>query len=122
MLFDLRTSTCPCCKRQMMPKMDSNFFPLVESSKQEYQMRDKGVFFISKSRLDAELICSDCESKGKATFECALCQQRHNSDQIQESFGDPAEFLCKTCYSTVPAKTWNEKVDCLEKHHRYYYI
>jgi len=57
--------------------------------------------------------------KGKASFVCTLCNERRTSDQVQERFGDPPEFLCKICYSSVSALKWDQKNKELNEAHRY---
>lgn len=47
-----------------------------------------------------------------AKFKCDLCGKEWPITDIQEFWGD-GRYLCKTCYSTVSAKVWDEKVNVL---------
>ena len=64
-------------------------------------------------------VCVECNAADFATFKCVLCQQQRKSSEVERSFGDPPEFLCKDCYLTTPAKQWDEKVSELEEEHQY---
>lgn len=121
MLFDLLTIKCPVCSKEMMKKDKSGLFTSYIRENQESQMEKKKVVFISSSIKDNEYICVECEKAGMASFKCSLCGIDQSSDQVRESFGSPAEYLCKKCYETVSAKDWAEKVDELEKAHRWDY-
>jgi hypothetical protein len=39
--------------------------------------------------------------------------------QVEEQFGDPAEYLCKPCYETVPASVWDAAKERLRRSHQY---
>jgi len=119
MQFELRTETCHCCGKQMMAKDKSNLFPFLFAESQEAQMKKQGVAFRSSSEKDNKRICIECEAKGLASFVCALCGERKSSSNVQESFGYPAEYLCKDCYSTVSAEIWENKIEELSESHRY---
>ena len=121
MLFNLRTEKCPCCGKEMMNKDLCKLFPFSSSENQEAQMKKAGVVFCSSSKKDDKYICVECEAKGFASFICALCGERRNSNDIKESIGDPPDRLCKHCYSTVSAETWENKVAELERLHKYDY-
>lgn len=119
MQFNLRTEKCPCCRKEMMDKDKGKLFPFYFAESQESQMKKADIVFRSHSEKDNERICIECESKGLASFICALCGERRNSSDVQESFGDPSEKLCKSCFSTVSAEMWEKKVRELEESHRY---
>lgn len=70
---------------------------------------------------DGNTLCLECAKQGKATFVCALCKQVRTSDEQQFHVGDPQECLCRICYETVPAKTWDTKVEQLHTDHIYDY-
>ena len=119
MQFNLHTEKCYCCGKQMMVKDKSNLFPFCFAENQEAQMKKQGVVFRSSSEKDNERICVECEAKGMASFICAICGERRDSSSVQESFGAPAEYLCKDCYSTVPAEKWEKKTKELSESHRW---
>ena len=68
---------------------------------------------------DDRTVCTECAPS--VTFTCFGCKTERAADQIKESCGDPAEHLCKTCYSTVPASKWDELMEKLEDAHRHDY-
>lgn len=82
-------------------------------------MKRANMVYLSSTQVDGDPICKECEAAGKADFLCALCEKRYPSSEVKESIGWPAEFLCKNCYETKPAKIWDEKVDELQEDHRY---
>jgi hypothetical protein len=63
-------------------------------------------------------LCDDC-LKTRAVFECDLCHQKRCGEDISESFGYPAEYLCRHCFETVSAKVWAEACGGLSESHRY---
>lgn len=113
----LEAKKCKCCNKVMITKETNNLFPMYYAINQEAQMKAAGLVYITSTLVDDEPICIECEQSGKASFLCALCEERKTTDKKQESFGDPAEFLCKDCYESVPAKKWDEKVDELRESH-----
>jgi len=68
---------------------------------------------------DGGRICDRCKQAGLATFRCDLCGLLRSTSQVQEGFGDPAEYLCVPCFETVPAKRWAEACDALREAHKY---
>jgi len=119
MNFELETSTCASCRRQMLRKDKAKLFPLTWDFTQEKQMEKAGVVLESSSRIDDDRICIECEASGKASITCDLCDTLKPSSKKKESFGDPSSYLCTDCYETVPAKQWEEKVEELHKAHRW---
>lgn len=115
----LEAKKCQCCKKLMIKKDSGRLFPMYLRINQNEQMKAAGLVYETSTIVDDEPICIECEKSGKASFLCALCEERKPSDKKKESFGDPAEFLCKDCYETVPAKKWDEKVDELQEFHRW---
>jgi hypothetical protein len=114
-MFDLQTKKCPYCGKQMMDRSD-----LFSSLKdQEIQMKKLGVVFRSNATKDNQYICVECKEKGVASFTCSLCGEQRSYEDMQQSFGDPPEYLCKHCYNIVPAKAWDNKVDELLDIHKY---
>lgn len=120
MKIDVYTAKCPICDRAMMYKSTGRVFsPFGDSYRQKILMKELGIVFISSSKKDDNPICEVCAEKGKASFTCSLCGKELQSNMIKESFGDPAEYLCTECYTTVPASVWDEKVKKLEEAHRW---
>lgn len=119
MKFELRVEECPSCGQKMMQEAGRGVFPYYHEKNQDSQMKKQGVAYISKSEIDGKKICSECEKAGKSSFICALCEQRRPTSEIQESFGDPAEHLCKTCYKTIDVETWDRKIDEVADRHKY---
>lgn len=120
--FKIKYNICPSCGCKMMLKAKPGIFPQYFKEDQHSQCRKHGIEFTSKSKIDDDYICETCEKAGKAKFRCSLCGEIRESDKIQITIGDPAEYLCKKCYETVSAKNWEEKNDELEKKHRYDYL
>lgn len=110
---------CKTCDRLMLPNIKSGLFPNYLRINQDAQMKLAGMVYISSTQVDGKTICKECEAAGKADFLCALCNIRYPSSEVKESIGLPAEFLCKNCYETKPAKIWEEKLDALQDDHRY---
>src|SRR3954464_6012749 len=46
---------------------------------------------------------------------CELCDTHQAEDQMQWSGGGRMYFLCKTCYATTPALTWDVMVNALAR-------
>jgi ssDNA-binding Zn-finger/Zn-ribbon topoisomerase 1 len=121
----VQAAKCPICEKVMVYKEDKNryygnrIFPLPISINQESQIKRAGIVFKSTVKVDDAYICEECQSSGKATFLCALCNNRKSIDKVQESIGDPPEFLCADCYASVPSKIWDEKLEELQEEHRY---
>jgi len=119
MTFELRVEKCPSCGKPMMDKCKYGIFPFYTGNNQEAQMKEKGVVFRSTATMGNDPICVECKDADKASFKCALCKEMKPSSKEEESFGDPAEYLCKDCYATVPAKVWDDKAEKLRHDHQY---
>src|SRR5579859_7870202 len=119
----LEVDECPICKKIMMRKENKHFhggnMPNSFAIDQDTQMKQVGIVFESKTKVDDQYICAECAEAGKADFLCSLCGSRYPTDQVQESFGDPPEHLCKNCYATVPAQQWDKKTSQLYSAHQY---
>jgi hypothetical protein len=125
-LFAAQGRECPICKKIMIKKLqryyfENSFFPAWVEMNQDAQMKRAGLVYVGGAKVDDEYICEECEKAGKADFKCELCGERHPTSEIQERFGDPADFLCKSCYETTTAKVWEEKCDELQEEHKYDY-
>ena len=117
MLVELRK--CPICKKWMLTK---GIFPAAAyGTDRKAQLERAGWVSQSHSYDTMGEICVECERSGKETFKCCLCGKEQKTSEITDSFGKPAEFLCKSCYSTTPAKIWDEKISRLYDKHRYDY-
>jgi hypothetical protein len=120
MQFELETILCPSCNKPMMVKDKSGLFPTRYYNNQDDQMRKLGVVYTSKVQIEDDTICVECEKAGLASFTCNMCKQKRSSDALQESFGIfPTEYLCKNCYNTAPASTWEKEVNRLNQEHRW---
>jgi hypothetical protein len=121
----LEAKVCPICSKVMIRQgralMHGGHFPNAFTLNLESQMKDAGLVFLSCVKVDDESICVECVATGKADFLCALCNKRYPTDQEQYCIGDAPEYLCKSCYASVPAKVWDEKVEQLMEEHRYDY-
>ena len=108
----LRVKVCPKCGKYIKPEIlrylyGNNMFHDPEWAEN------------SHVKVDGYPICKECANKNLADFLCELCHTRKPTSKIQESFGDPPEFLCQDCYKTTPAAIWCDKVEDLEGSHRY---
>lgn len=115
---------CPSCGRWMLDKSANEqgwpaVWPAVHSGNIREQLERAGWVFSSDTKKDNETICSVCASEGKGGFTCSLCNQYRTSDQEQEAFGDPLDYLCTVCYETVSAKVWHDKYNSLYDAHKY---
>ncbi len=109
--FSVEYKQCYICNCDMVNKSNDYIYWFDE------QVKKAGMNIQSNIRVD-DPICTKCYKEGKADFLCAMCGERKPFPSA-EKFGDPPEFLCKDCYSTVPAQEWDEKVDELHGRHRY---
>jgi len=116
--------TCHLCHKKMVaPPMKGYFgirtFPYYVRIDFDAQRKSAGWEEMTETTVDGNYICKSCKVAGLATFECALCHNRHLTTEIEEAYGDPAEYLCKQCYQMVPAKIWDDKNKELRKRHQY---
>lgn len=121
MLVELET--CKHCKKKIVRGdggwRDGNPFPHWVGVNFEAQLKRAGWRRGRKTRDDDGWICAACDAAGKDTITCALCREERPTSEIQDSLGDPPDFLCKTCFTTKPAKEWSEAVENLHEAHRY---
>ena len=116
----VQLNPCSLCKKFMLSaNIQNRCFLLYYKNDIEHQISRAGWVEQSNIKVDDKYICRECEREGKADFLCSLCKQRKSTKKIEDSFGDPPEFLCKDCYETIPAKIWNEKRNKLQKIHRW---
>jgi hypothetical protein len=112
---------CAACKKPMLPKSPALRWPALSQETREAQAKRLGVALESTSYSSSRggMLCTDCAEAGADTFVCVICKLKRSTGQEQESFGFPAESVCKACYATVPAKEWERVVDRLEDRHKY---
>lgn len=122
-LFEVALGTCCKCENDMVasPCAGDLTFSLYRKDNFLPQVARGGFCVQSKIKVDGFYICTDCARNGRADFLCAICLSRHPTNKTKESFGNPQEHLCLDCYSSVPAREWDEKCEELEKAHRYDY-
>lgn len=116
--FVLSIRKCPLCNSPMMKKWrmpETIYYKLDLKS----QMERAGIKFISSSRVNNEHICDECSGKGLSSFTCYICNKTQSSTEIHESYGDPSDYVCKSCYNSIPASKWDKVIDELEKAHQY---
>ena len=122
-IFYAKSKQCSKCDRTMIAKVKEcygkEFFHGYHDYSQDAQMKRAGLVYLGKAKVDDEYICEICEKEGKADFICSICEKRHDTCEIKEQIGDPAEFMCKSCYETVPAKEWDDKLSELQDEHRW---
>ena len=119
--FYLAVYQCPICGKQMMCKDKNELFPRYVGETQDAQMKEAGIVYISRSKKDDDYICVECEKAGLSSFTCTICEEEKPTSKMQNSFGDPPEYVCLDCYSKIPAKEWDEKIKRIEEAHRYDY-
>lgn len=120
----IRVEKCPMCDRNMICRYWQSAFPFPSFYRDFAERQYERAGFVKRTMLrnkDHKLICERCADEGKADFECYLCKKIYTRDNLQESHGDPADHLCKTCYRTVPAEQWDKTVEELEEAHRWDY-
>lgn len=118
----IEVDICPSCRRIMVTVDDIHRhpFPQWRAVDLNEQLRRAGWVVTGDGRQpDGQPICRDCTTAGKARFLCALCGHEQPTDQIEQCFGDPPDYLCKTCYTTVPAAEWDTIKHRLWEEHRY---
>ena len=128
-LIGIQVDQCPICKKQMIKtdikqlvKLQSNWGGALKDAGNTIEAQCKRADLMIKSCYNSkynEPICKECESSGKRTFICCHCKTERRSHLIQEIYGDPPDYLCKICYETIPAKTWNDLDKQLTAEHQY---
>ncbi len=91
----------------------------VDCKLRDEQLAATGVHWAAKTSAWHHIICEQCEVSGKFLEKCAMCDQDVSSADIEESIGDPPEYLCRHCFENVPAKTWRDKIKALDKAHQW---
>lgn len=120
-LFAIPLATCPLCKKRMVEPIGSRS-PFSRSETMTYEAQVKRADWVIESSAvtrQGEPVCVGCRDAGVLTFDCALCKTERPTTEIQESFGFPAEHLCRPCFASVPASAWAKKIEALEESHRY---
>lgn len=119
--FLLHLARCPSCRVPMMPNFSDHapfrnwYVPTIKD-----QMERAGWRWRSRvQNSEGHYYCADCAQSGTDLIRCVCCQMTRPASLVQESFGDPPEYLCKVCYDTAPAKVWEQLVDQLTESHQY---
>lgn len=117
----VQVEKCPLCGCWMLekPKRIWDTFPKYCMLGFDRQLKNADWREMTFATGEHQHICKQCSEEGKAVFTCALCKTNKPTSEIQATFGDPAEFLCKSCYVTVPASVWDENIKRLEDEHKY---
>lgn len=112
---------CPLCQQPMIVEEPERNSPFPMSYKINYESQAHAAGFRIRSKVvsNDKHICTVCAESGKGGFNCYLCKQYKESAKLEQSFGDPPDYLCTDCYATVPAKEWDEIVDRLYDLHQY---
>jgi hypothetical protein len=109
---------CSNCERPTIATGSGAAFPAFWQAGRAEQLKRADWKEASWSKTAKGLpLCKECAPKA-AAFTCALCKQARTGEP-EESFGDPAEYLCAPCYETVPAKVWDAKSKELSDKHQY---
>ena len=119
----VRVKRCATCCRPMIPAADrmplySAGYPYMTPAEQAKRAGWPDITLYAVN-VDGRHICDACAAEGHATFRCAMCQEERESTAIQARFGMRAEYLCKPCYTTVPAAQWDAKSNELAFKHRH---
>jgi hypothetical protein len=116
-----KCSTCGCWTLDKAADQGiwNKVFPAWFAITIRQQMAKAGWRFSSDVKRDDEIICSKCAEEGRGGFTCSLCKEYRTSDQEEEAFGDPPDYLCTICYETVSAKVWHDKYNSLFDAHKY---
>lgn len=127
-LLGFSLKECPLCKRPMvyapadsLKRCGSRWGAYHDGGNTIEAQCKRGGIVLKSGATDKnnDAICEECAAAGASSFVCSHCKKEQKTDQIEESFGYPPEFLCKPCYSTVPAAEWNALVKKLYEAHRY---
>lgn len=113
---------CPICATMMVarPLRRASPFPVWFVVDFDAQIKGAGWGIISRVRDETgHPICEDCRRDGKAQFKCALCKMVREAREVYKSYGDPAEHLCRTCYTTATVEKWDIADRELQATHRY---
>ncbi len=121
-LFAFALAICGKCGRSMLPvsAKKANYFPRYHRNRIEEQARRAGIRWETSARDKEEhILCDECAITGNITFVCYICKQERQRTDIQETFGEPPDYLCTPCHQTVSAAEWQRIVEELLEQHRY---
>ena len=112
---------CPLCTQVMIMEPGRNGHPFPTALQDTFTAQRLRAGWQTQSEVQQghDYICTACAEAGRATFVCALCEQERPSSEVHDSWGDPVESLCTTCYQTVPAAIWEAKTKQLYERHRW---
>lgn len=119
--FLVEITKCYICKRNMIERLKKpeRVFPHWFKINFDAQVQKANLVIQSNVVVDDHYICKECVRAGKADFLCALCKTRKPANKIEDSFGDPPEFLCTDCFNTVTAVVWHKMTENLYENHKY---
>ena len=123
-IMAVNLSACPTCSRRMVWRPSVAYhvhtFPQYIGDNFDAQAKHAGWAVASSQKNElGRPICEECAKEGKSSFLCALCNEIKPSTKEKLSFGDPPEFLCSDCFSTVTAEKWDKAEEELMERHRY---
>jgi hypothetical protein len=120
-IFMVNTEPCKICKKDMVftPRYPDRTFPAWIGNNFKAQSKRGGFMTASNIKVDNCWICEECAKSGKATFLCALCNERRPTTEVKEEAGDPPEFLCTPCFKSVTAEKWVDANEKLYNRHRF---
>lgn len=114
----VEVTPCAKCAKQTLVIENAWRTPGYFRASRAEQMKRAG--WVDRSSVtDAQggTLCVECAPEAGA-FVCVLCKQSRTGEP-KESYGDPPERLCVTCFETVTAKVWVETCEALHEDHRY---
>jgi hypothetical protein len=127
-LLGFAAKACPICQKTMVDAPEQ-YLKYCQTNRgaafdggntMEAQLKRGGYVFRSDAEdKDGNTICRSCKDEGRSSFVCYHCKKEHPTNKIEERYGDPAEYLCTDCYTSVPAKEWDELTTKLSNAHRY---
>lgn len=126
----VRLRSCASCAKTMISVPRSNIladdqvFPTDFANDFNAQVKRAGWVKRSKHTTQTsdgwtDSICTECADIGMAKFTCSLCGNIRSTNEVQESIGEPPDYLCKVCYYSKPASEWCEKKKELWENHKY---
>ncbi len=114
----IQTNVCNYCDNVMIPERAMSLFPMWHEANGKSQCgRGNLVIEDMKSSSD-DRICVDCYKANKKVFKCYSCFRSQEMDQVYQDFYHE-EYLCKSCYASVPAKDWDKYIDEINENHKY---
>lgn len=110
---------CHCNKWMVSEKLVDaarDIHPWQEGAMME-QLHRKNINIMAEALKNGERLCVPCLVDKAAGVRCYACQKELPGSFFVRIFGNFEIGLCCTCYETMPAKQWNEKVEWLARLH-----